>query len=85
MLVYMDRTACSCWIAACERTFGWRIEHNDWGEGGCIVESRDDGKPEVTIMLKDRDGNKRMTITQSNRWDAYEGWSRVAARQTDLG
>lgn len=85
MQVFMDRTACSCWIAACERTFGWRVEHNDWSEGGCIVQATDDGKPEVTIFLKDRDGNKVMTLTDLNRWDAYESWSRMAMQLAHVG
>ncbi len=78
MKVYMNRAWCSCWIAACERTFGWRVDHNEWGPGGCVVETEDDGRPEITVFVKDKDGDKVLVISDENRAAVYDGWALVA-------
>jgi hypothetical protein len=78
MQVHMNRLLCNCWQAACERTFGWRVEHDEWGPGGCVVETREDGRPEVTVLIKDRDGDKILTITPYNRAAVIDGWGLVA-------
>jgi hypothetical protein len=78
MKVYMNRAWCTCWWVACERTFGWRVAHNDWGPGGCVVETEDDGRPETTVLMKDKDGDKILIITDANRNNVIDGWGRVA-------
>lgn len=78
MQVYMNRVWCTCWQAACERTFGWRVDHNEWGLGGCVVETREDGRPEITVFIKDKDGDKVLRITPENRAAVIDGWGLVA-------
>ncbi len=78
MQVYMNRKWCTCWWVACERSFAWRVTHNDWGPGGCVVETEEDGRPEITVLIKDRDGDKSIVITDRNRNDVIDGWQSVA-------
>lgn len=81
MKVYMDRQWCPCWLAPCEAFFGWRLERMDFSPGGCIVGSEDDGRPEITVFIKDRDGDKVLVIDEENRWDAYDSWRLLWERQ----
>ncbi|HBY97670.1 MAG: hypothetical protein M5U01_37275 [Ardenticatenaceae bacterium] len=82
MIVYMDRQWCSCWQAACEATFGWKLLYRDFGPGGCMVETEEDGRPELTFYIKDRDGvDKVLVVTEENWADAYDSWLLLWQRQ----
>lgn len=86
MKIYMDRTQCSCWLGACEASFGakllkargagWKFE-----PGGCIVESVDDGHNEATFYIKDWDGSKLLVLDEGNWPEAFDSWQLLCERQ----
>ena len=86
MKIYMDRTQCTCWLGACETSFGskllkarplgWNFE-----PGGCIVESIEDGHSVATFYIKDWDGDKRLVLDQQNWPDAFDSWQLLWEKQ----
>ncbi len=81
MKVWMDRRWCPCWQAACEASFGWKLLRWDFAPGGCIVEAVDDGRPEITFYIKDRDVDKVLIVTEENWAEAYDSWLLLWQRQ----
>lgn len=87
MKIYMDRTACTCWLGACERSFGAKLLKArqigwDFEPGGCIVESIDDGHSKATFHIKDRDGDKILVLDERNWPEAFDSWLRLSEKQT---
>ena len=74
MKVYMDRKWCTCWQASCESTFGWKLLHNDFSPGGCVVKTVDDGEKDITVYIHDEDFDKVLFINEENWGDAYDSW-----------
>jgi len=86
MKIYMDRTQCSCWLGACESSFGAKLlkaKQAGWSfePGGCIVESMDDGHPGATLYIKDWDRNKLLVLDEGNWPDAFDSWQLLWEKQ----
>lgn len=86
MKIYMDRTQCSCWLGACEASFGAKLlkaRGAGWNfePGGCIVESVDDGHSQATFHIKDWDGSKLLVLDERNWPDAFDSWQLLCERQ----
>ena len=81
MKVYMDRIWCTCWQASCESTFGWKLLHNDFSPGGCVVNTIDDGEEDITVYIHDEDRDKVLIITEENMGDAYDSWQLLWEKQ----
>ena len=87
MKIYMDRTQCTCWLAACESSFGAKLlkaRQTGWNfePGGCIVESVEDGQVEATLYIKDWDGNKLLVLDEGNWPDAFDSWQLFWEKQS---
>ncbi len=86
MKVYMDRTKCPCWQAACESSFGWRLTHLLEGEAlpsGCMYAFEEDNEKVITFFIHDHDGDKVLTVNDRNWPEAYDSWWLLWQRQED--
>ena len=83
MKVYLDRSACNVWEAACESDLSWHIEHKTFCPA-CMVETIEDehNDDEVTLVIKDRDGSEKiLVLTDENRADAMDSWMLLWEKQ----
>ena len=86
MKVYMDRTKCTCWQAACESSFGWRLTHLREGQaylGGCMFAFEEDGRQSTTFLIHDNDGDKVLKVNDQNWPEAYDSWLLLWQRQQE--
>jgi hypothetical protein len=75
MKVQLDTRTCNCWDAACEAHFGWHFLRGEMTPVDCTVAIIDDGKEEITFLIKDRDGSdKILVVTDENRAEAHDAW-----------
>ena len=82
MKIVLDRRTCTCWDAPCETHFGWHFLRDEITPLDCTVEMTDDGRPEITFYIKDRDGiDKELVIDETNRGDAYDSWQQAWEKQ----
>jgi hypothetical protein len=48
----------------------------------CTIEVTDDGRQEVTFLIKDRDGvDKELVVDESNRGLAHDSWQQAWEEQ----
>ncbi len=84
MRIYMDRVGCPCWIGACEKSFGWRLLRlmdGDFQPGGCMVEAKDDKKPDLTFIIHDHDGDRALYVGPDTWAEAYNSWQLLWEKQ----
>jgi hypothetical protein len=82
MKIVLDRRTCNCWDPACETHFGWHFLREEITPVDCTVEMIDDGQPETTFYIKDRDGqDKLLIVNDENRAEAYDSWLQAWERQ----
>ena len=82
MKIVLDRRTCNCWDAPCETHFGWHFLRDEVTPVDCTVEMVDDGKAEVTFLIKDRDGaDKILVVDEKNREIAYDSWLQAWEQQ----
>lgn len=84
MKIIMDRENCTCWLGACESSFGWRLTHLLEGEflpGGCMVEAQEDGSDALTFYIHEKDGDSVLRVDEYNWPDAYDSWPLLLERQ----
>ena len=85
MKIILDRRSCNCWEPACETHFSWHFLRQEITPIDCVIEMADDGKPELTFLVLDRDGvDKVLVIDESNHDAAYDSWRQAwEEQQTD--
>lgn len=75
MKIVLDRRTCSCWDAPCDAHFGWHFLRDEVTPVDCTIELLDDGQPQTTFLIKDRDGvDKTLIVDETNRAEAYDSW-----------
>ncbi len=75
MKVEINRNLCGHHPAACEQCFGEYLRQGTLPDKGCITESEDDGKPEITVTVKSGPYRGTLVITDENREEIiYKGW-----------
>lgn len=75
MKIVLDRRTCSCWDAPCETHFGWHFLRGEVTPIDCTVEISEDGKPERTFYILDRDGvEKILVVDEANQDAAVDSW-----------
>ena len=75
MKIVLDRRSCNCWDPACEAHFGWHFLREEITPVDCTIEMVEDGRPEITFCIKDRDGvDKTLVVDENNRADASDSW-----------
>lgn len=78
MRILLDRRTCNCWDPACEAHFGWHFLREEVEPIDCTVEMVDDGHPERTFYIKDRDNSSKVLVVNEENWDrAYDSWIEV--------
>jgi hypothetical protein len=82
MKVVLDRRSCNCWDPACESHFGWHFLRAEMTPVDCVVEMVDDGRKELTFLIKDRDGkDKTLVVTDQNRALVHDSWIQALEEQ----
>ncbi len=61
MKIYLDRSLCNDSLPTCERRMARLIRHPMGEDRPCITAIEDDGKPELTLVMKS-DGQKATLI-----------------------
>jgi hypothetical protein len=75
MKITLDRRSCKCWQPACEAHFGNHFLGEEIEPVECLIQTEDDGHPEMTFLILDRDGvDKTLVIDENNRADAIDSW-----------
>ena len=75
MKIILDRRTCNCWEPACETHFGWHFLRKEITPVDCTVEIREDGQPETTFLILDRDGIDKVLVVDEENWaEAYDSW-----------
>ena len=75
MKIVLDRRSCNCWEPACETHFGWHFLRDEVTPVDCTVEVTDDGQPETTFLILDRDGIDKTLVVSAENWAAaYDSW-----------
>jgi len=84
MKIILDRRGCNCWTAACEAHFAWHFLREEVTPVDCTLEVVEDGRPERTFFIQDRDGvDKVLVVDQENLALAYDSWT-LAWEQAQL-
>ncbi len=52
MKIYLDRSICNDSLPTCERRMAKLIRHPEGEDRPCITAIEDDGKPELTLVVK---------------------------------
>lgn len=75
MQIYLDRTKCVRWQAACESCFSSRLTLKEFEIADCAMAVVSDGSEDITFQIKDRDGSiKTLVITPEEEADASDSW-----------
>ncbi|MFU8771181.1 MAG: hypothetical protein ACNA8H_02040 [Anaerolineales bacterium] len=75
MKILIDRTKCNVYDPACEAHFGWHFLREEITPVDCTLEVIDDGRPERTFVIKDKDGlEKVLVVDDDNLAEAYDSW-----------
>ncbi len=87
MKITLDRRNCTCWDPACEAHFGWHFLRDEVTPVDCTTNIEDDGRPEITFVIKDRDGvDKLLVVDEANHAEAYDSWLMAwEKQQTNAG
>jgi hypothetical protein len=84
MKIYLDRSVCKCWEAACEQDFTDKYLGKEIKPTACTVAVVEDEKEELVFFIKDRDGtDKEFTVNDDNFVDAVESWMLAYAKQVE--
>ena len=85
MRIVMDRNTCTTVLPACEECFATFLLHQCAPDRGCIVGVEDDGREETTLVLRYRDNEAEIIVTEENReLLAYNGWTTYVAVVPDF-
>jgi hypothetical protein len=75
MKIILDRRSCNCYDQACETHFGWHFLREEITPVDCTIDMVDDGYPERTFYIKDKDNTEKvLVIDEHNRDTAYDSW-----------
>lgn len=76
MRIVMDRNTCTTVLPACEECFATFVLHGCVPDRACIVDVRDDGAEETTLVLRYNNHEAKIVVTDENReLLAYDGWT----------
>lgn len=82
MKIVLDRRSCNCYEPACKSHFGWHFFREEITPIDCVLEMIDDGKPERTFYILDRDGiDKTLVVDPENQPVAYDFWLQAWEQQ----
>lgn len=75
MRILIDRDTCSHHPSGCEQCFGEFLGRGDIRNLPCLMNVQDDGKPEVTAIIKSGTYEGVLVVTEANREEIiYHGW-----------
>jgi hypothetical protein len=75
MKIVLDLRVCNCWDAACAAHFSSHFLVDEKTPVDCVVDMIEDGDPQVTFQITDRDGAKKtLVVGQENYTEAYDSW-----------
>ena len=83
MKIYLDRSVCNCWEAACTTDFSDKYLGKDVKPTACtLMIVNEDKRDEIIFHIHDRDGTeKEFVVNDKNFLDAMENWMDAYAKQ----
>lgn len=83
MKVYLDRSVCNCWEAACTSDFADKYLGKEVKPTACtLLVLNEDQRDEIVFYIHDRDGSeKEFVITDKNLLQAMDNWMDAYAQQ----
>jgi hypothetical protein len=85
MKIYLDRHNCTSWIGACETCFSQHYLGEQILPNFCLLDVEDDGQPERTFVIKDRDGEEKVLVVDEENWPEVEdSWFISWKKQNEL-
>jgi hypothetical protein len=74
MKVILDRRSCTCWQGSCECCFAGNLT-TEYFCPACLFDEIDDGYPDLTVVILDRDGTEKTLVVTDENWGAvYDSW-----------
>ena len=75
MKIFLDRTVCNCWEAACESDFADKYLTGEVKPTACTLAVVEDESENLKFFIKDRDGSeKEFIVNDMNLADAIDSW-----------
>lgn len=85
MKIVLDRRGCACWDPACESHFSWHFLREEITPIDCVVEICDDGLPNRTFLIKDKNHIDKVLVVDEENWsEAYDSWLQAWERQQEI-
>ncbi len=83
MKIFLDRSVCNCWEAACTTDFSDKYLGKDVKPTACTIMVLDEeNRDEIVFHIHDRDGKeKEFVVTHKNLLEAMENWMDAYAKQ----
>lgn len=68
MRVFVDHLGCPEWMPASERCLGsFILDPHHFPPRSCFLRVEEDGRPELTLVIYERDHTKVLVVTDENR------------------
>jgi len=84
MKIYLDRTVCNCWEAACESDFADKYLGKEIKPTACTLAVVEDDSETLTFFIQDKDGmEKKFVVNDDNLADAIDSWMLAYAKQVE--
>jgi hypothetical protein len=75
MQLTINRNMCGHHPAACEQCFGEFLRRGSVPDRGCFTDIIDDGRPEITAIIRSGPYFGTLVVTEENREEIiYDGW-----------
>jgi hypothetical protein len=83
MKIYLDRSVCNCWEAACTSDFSDKYLGKEAKPTACTLMVVDETKrDEIVFFIHDRDGQeKEFVVNDTNLLEAMDNWMDAYAQQ----
>lgn len=83
MKIHIDRRKCTCWAAACETCFSSNYLGEEIKPNYCLIETVEDGSPDRTFLVTDRDGVDKILVVDETNWsDFQDAWMLSVEKET---
>lgn len=83
MKIYLDRTVCNCWEAACTQDFADKFLGQEVKPAACTLMVVDEDQHDnIVFYIHDRDGQeKEFVVNDKNLLEAMDNWMDAYAKQ----
>lgn len=86
MKIYLDRSVCNCWEAACTSDFTDKYLGKEVKPTACtLMIVNEDKREEILFYIHDRDGKeKELVVNDQNLMEAIDNWMDAYVHQQEV-